>query len=301
MRKRWQAGESAVEGMLILTVLLVIIITMPKESRNDGVTITSERNGTAIRSAPQSQNVSVGSGNAAYSYQSYEEYITIDNYGQNPVSITNWQLRNGKDKRAFYQGGMLQRFSADVAIIPQAVLVLSPTGQNVLGDVILKQGEEAVITTGSVGVQSPYKITSFKENSCTGYLERLPDYAFSPPLTQNCPQPGKEPGIEALPPECRDVISNISSCQTSEFASQDRDRQPCDNCLNGKSVPSYCAAFIKEHFSYRGCVLNHSGDKDFSGRTWRIFLGRGWEMWAKDYETIELFNSAGQLVSFQNY
>ena len=85
-----------------------------------------------------------------------------------------------------------QRFSADVAVIPQAARLLSPTGQNILGDVILAQGESAVVTTGSVNVHTPYKISSFKETSCTGYLEKLPDYAFTPSLSQNCPWPSKD-------------------------------------------------------------------------------------------------------------
>lgn len=315
MRKNLQRGEGNLNGILILAVLLMIIISMPKESPNNGATITSSSNsntssispygrtvvGTTVKSSAQSASISLGTGNAAYSYQPYEEYITIENYGNVAVNITNWQLRNGKDKRPYYQGGMLQRFSADIALIPQAARMLSPIGQNILGDVILERGENAVVTTGSVGVPSPYRIVSFKENSCTGYLERLPDYSFTPPLTQNCPRPDREPGIEGLPAECRDIISGISSCQTPEFEARDRNREPCDNCLNGKMVPSYCAAFIREHYSYRGCIANHSGNADFSGRTWRIFLNRGWEMWAKDYETIELYNSMGQLVDYENY
>lgn len=303
------------EGILILAVLLVIIISMPKDKSNTAmvspgsifspgsfVDYSGGNTGSAaIKSAHQSQYISLGTGNAAYSYQSYEEYVTIDNYGRTPANITGWQLKNGKDERPYYQGGMLQRFSADVALIPQAARLLSPTGQNFFEDIILAGGESAVITTGSVGVQSPYKIVSFKENSCTGYLERLPDYAFTPALSQNCPQPERETGIETLPPECRDVISTLSTCQTPKFESHDRNRETCDNCLNGESTPSYCAAFMREHYSYEGCVKNHATDADFYGWTWRIFLGRGWEMWAKDYETIELFNISGQLVDFKNY
>jgi len=228
MSKKLQAGEGTMEGIIILAVILIIVISMPKNpsqtasvspgsifyTGNSPIPGTGSTGGPVIKSAPQAQYISLGTGNAAYSYQPYEEYVTIENYGREPVNITGWQLKNGKDKRAYYQGGMLQRFSADVAVVPQAARLLSPTGQNILGDVILAQGESAVVTTGSVNVQSPYKITSFKENSCTGYLEKLPDYAFTPPLSQNCPWPSKEPGIENLPPECRDIISTISSCQT---------------------------------------------------------------------------------------
>lgn len=303
------------EGILILAVLIIIIISMPKDSnRTASVTPGSifssnnyisresgSTNGTNLKSAPQAQYISLNSGNAAYSYQPYEEYITIDNYGTKPVDITGWQLKNGKDKRPYYQGGILQRFSADVAVIPQAARILSPVGTNFFENIVLNRSESAVITTGSMGIQSPYKIVSFKENACTGYLEKLSDYAFAPPLSQSCPDPRREPGVEMLPPECRDIISTISSCETPEFKSYSLSREPCDNCLDGRSVPSYCAAFIREHYSYQGCIANHLNDPNFSGRTWRVFLGRRWEMWAEDYETIELFNSYGQLVDFKNY
>ena len=42
-------------------------------------------------------------------------------------------------------------------------------------------------------------------------------------------------------------------------------------------------------------------DLNFSSRTWRIFLDKGWEMWARDYETIKLFDSLGQLVDDYKY
>ena len=158
-----------------------------------------------------------------------------------------------------------------------------------------------MVTTGSIGISSPYKITSFKENICTGYFESLPEYAFIPPLRQSCPRPENEPGIENLPIECRDFISTLSNCKTPVFDNVDRDGYPCSTCIKGKILSSYCAAFIKEHFSYRGCVAYHSSDKNFYLKTWRIFLGRGWEMWAKSYETIELYNRLGELVGFKNY
>ncbi len=297
-----------IEGVVILAVLIVIIIIMPKDSRDRTITSPranlsygSEVSGTTLRSAPQARYVSLGAGNAAYAYQPYEEYITIENRGESSVNITNWQLKNGKDKRPYYLGGTLQRFSADIALIPQATRRLSPYGNNLFGDVILERGERAIVTTGSVGVQSPYRIVSFKENSCSGYLEKLSDYAFTPPLTQNCPRPDREPGVENLDTECRSFISTLSSCQTPTFNVRDSQGDPCTTCVNDRFLNSSCVAFIKEHFNYGSCIAYHGNDADFSGRTWRIFLGRGWEMWAKEYETIELWNQLGQLVDFQNY
>ena len=302
------------EGIIILAVLLIIIITLPRgnDVNTDGTTIFSSGNsetsssdtevpGTQVRSAPQSQYVSISSGNASYAYQPYEEYITIENRGSSPVNITGWQLRNGKDKRPYNMGGSLQRFSADIALIPQATRMLPASGAAVLENVVLAQGEKAVVTTGKVGSREPYAITSFKENMCTGYIEALPDYAFTPPLSRNCPRPSNEPGVENLDRECRDFLSTISSCETPKIGGEDRNGEKCSTCVNGREVSSSCRAFIEEHFNYQGCAATHRNNPKFEGRTWRVFLGRGWEMWADDYESIELFNQHGQLVDFRNY
>jgi hypothetical protein len=322
MRKNLQAGEGAFQGIVVLAILLIVIATIPKEGENFGVFTPSslseeERVGsysyespgtgstvggtTSIRTAQESQSISLGSGNASYSYQPYEEYITIENRGDSPVNITGWQLRNGKDKRQYYLGGSLQRFSADLAAIPQALRYLPTSGSGAYQNVVLERGERAIVTTGLPGIRSPYPVTSFKENICSGYLENMPEYAFVPPLTNNCPRPALEPGVEALDSQCRDFISTLSSCQIPRFDKKDQSGEPCDNCVNGRKISSPCVSFIKEHFTYRGCLAYHGGDANFSGRTWRVFLGRGWEMWAEDYESIELFNTAGQLVDFQNY
>ncbi|MDO8565082.1 MAG: hypothetical protein Q7R67_00415 [bacterium] len=321
MGMRFKRGEGDLDGIVILAVLLIIIWVTPKSHTpsetgiwTPGATISSygtDNNtsrgtvsGTTLSSAGASrsaQSVSLGTGNASYSYQPYEEYVTIENYGRNPIDITGWQLKNGKDQRPYNLGGTLQRFSADIAVIPRATLFLSPTGQSALSNVVLGDGEKAIVTTGGVSVTSPYRIVSFKENICTGYIETHPDYAFTPSLTQNCPRPLDEPGVKNLPTECRDFMNTLSSCRIPEFGGKDSEGEYCENCVQGKLLPSSCVAFVREHFTYQGCVANHRNDPGFEGRTWRIFLGRGWEMWNKDYESIELFDNLGQLVDFKNY
>ncbi|OHA96387.1 MAG: hypothetical protein A3J09_02240 [Candidatus Zambryskibacteria bacterium RIFCSPLOWO2_02_FULL_51_21] len=296
MRKNLQSGQSAVIGLIILAVLIVITITMPKDSRQIE-TVSSSGAPSSISSANSpssaassgsngSNHISIGSGNASYAYQPYEEYITIENRGDTAVNLGGWQLRNGKDKRPYYSGSVLQRFSADVAILP---------------GISLGPGERAIVTTGRIAVQSPYPIENFRENVCTGYIEALPDYAFVPSLTQNCPRPSLEPGAENLDRECRDFVSYFPTCQTPVFGGKDSDGEYCENCINGKRLSSSCASYLKEHFSYQGCLAYHSRDAGFTGKTWRLFLGRGWEMWADKYETIELYDSNGQLVDYQNY
>jgi hypothetical protein len=272
------------DGILILAVIIVIMIIAPRDSSpSSGTSLFEFAPGTTV----SSKNVKLGGGNASYAYQPYEEYITIENYGNSAVDLTGWQLKNGKDERSYSFGGSLQRFSADVAVLPTLVL---------------GAGERAIVITGRVGVQTPYKITNFKENICTGYIEGHPDYAFTPPLTQVCPSPRNEPGIESLDRQCRRFVESLSSCRTPEFNAKDREGNPCSTCVNGEMLSSSCASYIKERFSYQGCLAYHSSDQNFSsGKTWRIFLGRGWEMWAEDYESIELFDSSGNLVDYQDY
>src|SRR3989344_8109811 len=287
--------NSMMEGVVILAVLIVIVLVTPKGGSNPTVnpsnpsenTGSGEEENVVKPNLSQARNISLGAGNAAYVYQPYEEYITIDNRGRESIDITNWQLKNGKDKRAYDFGGSLKYFPADTATIGQAAIFVSPSGLNKFQNVVLKPSETAIITTGSIGSQLPYKIVSFKENICSGFLGDLPEYRFTPTLTRDCPRPENESGVSGLDIECRRVIERMSSCYTPKFDTRDSEGDICSNCVDGKPLSSSCVTFIKNHFNYGSCIANHANDSNFSGRTWRIFLGKGWEMWAKDYETIE--------------
>ena len=307
MKRNFQEGNGTLEGIVILAVLLVIILIMPKGAPDSTTTPDSSRNtgssGGNVTSTNSSyaRDISLGTGNAAYVYQPYEEYITIDNRGRESIDITNWQLKNGKDKRAYDFGGSLKYFPADTATIGQAAIFVSPSGLNKFQNVVLKPSETAIITTGSIGSQLPYKIVSFKENICSGFLGDLPEYRFTPTLTRDCPRPENESGVSGLDIECRRFIERMSSCYTPKFNTRDSEGNICSNCVDGKPLSSSCVTFIKNHFNYSSCIANHANDSNFSGRTWRIFLGKGWEMWAKDYETIELFDQLGRLVDSRSY
>lgn len=308
MRPPLNRGASNLSGILILIGIILIMLTTSQDNTDQqdstgsnwvpGATLSGSNSRLQASSNPL---VTIGSGNASYAYQSYEEYITLENRSRQSVDITGWQLRNGKDKRAYYSGSTLQRFSADVALIPQASRYLSPTGHSLMQNVVLQEGERAIVTTGSFPNLTPYKVTSFKENICSGYLEALPDYIFTPSLTQNCPQPEYESGIENLEISCRKFVENLRPCETPKLGEKDKNGDYCPNCVDGTALSSHCAAFVREHFSYQGCIAHHVKDSNFSGDTWRIFLGRGWEMWAEEYESIELFDRLGQLVNFENY
>jgi len=296
------------EGVIILAVLIVIMFITPKGNPNSianpsniSKNTNSNGNNTIITNSSVTQDIYLSIGNASYTYQPYEEYISIYNGGRESINITNWQLKNNKDKRAYDLGNGLRYFPADIAKISQATLFISPSGLNKLQDIILKPNETAIITTGSIGSQLPYKIVSFKENICSGYLENLSEYAFTPALTRNCPRPADELGVNALDTECRKFIEGMSSCRTPKFNTKDREGEICYNCVDSKLLSISCVAFIKNHFNYGSCIANHANDSNFSGRTWRIFLGKGWEMWADRYETISLLDQFGKLITEESY
>ncbi len=327
MSLRFKRGTSNLDGIVFLAFLIFILLAgyrnsgsggklfsvpQPANGNGAGTTISSRSDSNRTTSggvlvSPTIQaagypDISISRGNAGREIQSYREYITISNWGKAPVDITSWTLRNGKDKRTYSIGDQLQRFSADIAQIPKAAPLLLPSGGSPLQNVVLKSGERAIITTGRVTVNSPYPITSFKENMCTGYLERLDDYNFEPALQTSCPDPEDEPGIERLDTQCRAFVESLSRCTTPKFERKDREGNACENCIENKILSSSCAAYVREHFSYKGCIAYHAGGPNFSsGKTWRVFLGRGWEMWGKNYETIELFDQYGNLAAFSNY
>ncbi len=291
-------SSSNLDAFLIIAFLVFVMLVSPPQDSNkkeSGFGLSTVSRSSILNKDSQaegSHRISISAGNAPYKYQSYQEYIILDNWGENSVDVTGWQLKNGKDKRVYRVGTGLQRFSADVAIIPRTSS----------GDIILGKGERAIVTSGAIAVKTPYKIESFKENICTGYIEALPDYAFEPPLMQNCPDPEDELGVENLERECRLYVERLSPCRTPLFNQKDQYGYRCENCTErGQILSESCAAFVKEHFNYNGCLKYHGNDENFSGRTWRIFLGRGWEMWAEDYETIELFDRFGNLVASQSY
>ena len=295
------------EGIIILVVIIVALIISSLGKGGSGQeggerSNTQSRNESVTsREAPNEIEVSLSLGNASRAYQSFEEYIVVNNRGREPINITGWYLKNAKDRRPYNIGGELRYFVSDIAYIGKATPFLSPSGNNIMLDIILDRGERAIITTGNIAVQTPYKIVSFKENICSGYLENMEEYNFTPSLSRDCPRPSEESGLDRLDVECRKFVERLSSCRTPEFDTRDEDGSICRNCVNGTPLSNACVAYIKERFSYAGCIAHHVNDEDFYGDTWRIFLSRGWEMWAEEYETIEIFDRFGRLISSRSY
>ena len=155
----------------------------------------------------------------------------------------------------------------------------------VTADVVLAEGEEAIITTGNSPVGS-----SFRENKCTGYLGVS---SFTPPLAnRSCPSPSDElgrgyTGDPSSYEACRAIINRFPRCE----ANPDVPRE----------ASSECERFIETRLNYQGCVDVHFNDSDFRGDTWRVYLNQSRELWRSDNETIRLLDREGRTVDIYSY
>ena len=300
--------------MLFAITIVIFAILIPKTARlnltawpsfspgstgNTGVAPTS---GSQIQGVPVSSSGSIrlSTGNARYTIQPYEEYITLENHGQTSVDITRWRLENGKSSRTYAQGSQYVRYASDVGIISKGAKVISPSGISKLENIILKPNERAIVTTGSPQNISPYTIVSFKENLCSGYLSEK--YNFPSGIGKSCVWPNTEPGVKSLDSTCKKYVASLRPCHTPQFDGKDRQGDFCSGCVDGiVGLPSMCVSFIKNHYSYPGCLSYHQGDQNFEGSTWHVYLYRPWEMWAESDETLSLYDSQGNLVTQTSY
>ncbi len=237
-------------------------------------------------------------GNASGETNPNQEYIVIRNNGTKTVNLSGWSLKNGGDERLYLaSNGQYVAGRARWAVIPNGQMIFTDKSSNLTAINLLPR-ERAVINTGRIASEIPIKITtSFKSSICTGYLDYLPGYVFVPSLSGYCPSPAKEPGINLLNDDCYKIVSNLGSCHTPKFEIT----QDGITLMDGRrDIPTQCQTFIKEHFNYYGCLKYHSSDQNFFGQEWRIFLNTT-EMWGKDRESINLYDSGGHLVDRLTY
>ena len=90
--------NSTAEGVVILVILIVVMIVTlmgdsnstasPSNTSNSSENISPGGGETVSANSPYALDISIGAGNAAYTYQSYEENITIYNSEREPIDIT---------------------------------------------------------------------------------------------------------------------------------------------------------------------------------------------------------------------
>ena len=312
MRKTLEKG-AFVEWLLSFFAISIIIfvILIPDSIRFDVSGWDSIRlGGDTSEKEPRARSYSATSrgsgtlrlerGNSKYENDPMSEYIVIENNGSNPVNITGYRLENGKSARSYTVGSQYLHYASDVGVIPQGAKIVSPDGRSHLENIVLNRGERAVVISGGPGNLTSYLLTSFKENSCTGYLDET--YNFPQGLEKSCVRPTNEFGYSSLDNNCKKFVDSMQSCHTPKYGGKDNDGETCRDCVDGEEgLSSMCIAYVKSHFSYEGCLANHIGEKNFEGKTWYIYLHRPWEMWADEDETVSLYNSSGVLVDSISY
>jgi len=203
-----------------------------------------------------------------------EEYVRITANAQNtaPINISGWSLQSV--------------ISGTRVFIPTGVKTFTMGGAGNSGDIYLDPGGSAVIVSGA----SPVGV-SFKENSCTGYLEQF--QTFTPLLGAECPLPSDElpatiENIRHYGNECLDFVETLPQCT-----------------LYLKTFPnelsSQCQTFVKEALTYNGCVARHQWRPSFEGNNWRIFLAQSLELWNNSRDVIRLLDEKGRTVDVLSY
>ncbi len=278
-------------------------------SAGSGSNSVGNSNNNFSTTSPWRGKIKLGRGNAGSSYRSSEEYITLQAASNNKgeVNISGWILENGFNNRYYEQNGEIVTGVSKRVAIPFGSILFTGLDHDVVGPITLKAGERAIVTTGSpTAIRTDFDITrSFKTNKCTGYIEQTPDYNFVPSLPLTCPDPRKEIGVSQLAEKCyKYVTQRLGRCRTPNISDYKRIggemvRGSYVDGIDGFS--NLCKNYLKEHFNYQSCLKYHSGDDDFFKGEWRVYLGQVWEMWAKERETITLYDANGLLVDQIKY
>lgn len=203
-----------------------------------------------------------------------EEYVTISlsSSAKENVTISGWRLVSVR--------------TGDAGTIPYGVTLFKSGSVNNTAPITLQPGERAIIVTG----RSPVGV-SFRENSCAGYLDDAQD--FVPKLSGSCPAPLNDfdrfyNGSASDYQKCRAAVQTLPSCETPSKR------------VSGTS--DACFSFMRTHYTYNACTTYHANDRNFWGRTWRIYLGQSRsDLWPTKNDTIKLLDAGGNTVDAFSY
>lgn len=196
-----------------------------------------------------------------------QEYVSLVNTGGQSITISGWKLASKSTGAYAYIGGGAEAYRAGSV--------------NPSSDIALKPGDKAIVLSG----RSPVG-TSFRENVCTGYLAQYQD--FVPALSEQCPLLTSE------------IDASYSGSDSEECRASANDLPRCAVVISSRTSPS-CSAFVERTLNYNGCVALHQNDAYFPLHTWRIFLDRNLEMYAKSHDTITLYDASGKAVDAFSY
>ncbi len=253
--------------------------------------------------SPWLGKVKIGSGSAQYEFQPNHEYITLEAAYNNsePINISGWWLKNGKDSRTYHVSGQSRPGVSDWVRIPLAVETFVGGEANAPRDpIMLAPGGRAVISTGAIAARSPYHINaSFRVNLCSGYLDDLPNYIFTPNLWTQCPAPRDELNLNTLDDDCFDFVKNLAACHVPEFDEDADGNEYVDGRL--LDLSRHCRAYVAEHFDYNACLRWYGQSPDFKSDEWRVFLNRSFELWEDNREIITLLDADRRVVDEYRY
>jgi len=229
-----------------------------------------------------------------------EEYIILSASSRNtePVIVSGWTIKNGKDQRYFEWNGKTYRGTSVSVKIPSAKLLVSKNyGSPEFSPVYLSPGGQVIVSSGISPNAAPTYRNGFLINKCTGYLRDTIGYAFYPSLSSSCPDPEKEAGFEYLARACQDFVSDLRACHIPKYTN-DEDK---GELVDGEKISSICKAYLAEHFNYEACVKNHRLDNNFYTKEWRVFLNQSWPLWDNKSDTISVYDLSGLLVAQKSY
>lgn len=206
------------------------------------------------------------------------EYVTIAlSSGSEPVTISGWRIVSVRTNAYGY--------------IPEGTAIMKSGRVNETAPITLQPGERAIIASG----RSPVGV-SFRENACSGYLASYQN--FVPSLSSSCPRALDDyerfyKGNEKSEFTCKDLVESISRCEIPDTPS---------------NLPSACYAFVDTYLNYNGCVATHANDRNFWGKTWRIYLGHyeknknePQDLWEGENDTLKLLDAEGKTVDVYTY
>lgn len=231
-----------------------------------------------------------------------QEYVVLTASAQNkaPLNISGWKIDNGKSGKYYdVYGKMVQGKSTQVTI-PLGTTLLSGITKNPLDAIKLSPGGRAYVVTGHMPNTSPYKIdASFQVNKCSGYLEALPNYKFTPTLSGSCPAYKIETDNLQLSDSCLKIVDNYgSNCHTPVISQDPTLGEVVDKLV----IPADCKRIVLNTFNYSSCFTRHLADPDFYKKDWYVYLNySGFPLYAKDRVIITLYDSIGKIVDTYAY
>ncbi len=271
---------------------------------DENVSLAPYDDGDPATNSIYTGHIQLDAGTAFSTTDPNDEYVIVRNNSNLPVNITGFRLQNAKDVLAYPVGKKDVRYRSEAVSIPRAAAYISRNNSLPQTDVVLRGGDEAVITSGFGPRLLNRNVTNFRENICTGYLEEEWDAGFNVSTNYNsCGFDKDDIAIAGFDEKCRDVIDGLQSCRIPEFGydeNYDGD-DDCRTCVNGIEVSNACFAFIKYHYNYEGCIRDNAYSIGFGLETIRIFLERRSELWNHEYETVFLYDREGKLIDYDNY